>query len=123
MKINIEAIPERDMRYPSLGDYWYDDKGVLQIRVVQMDRRYEMLVIFHELVEQFLTEQRGIKEEDILKFDLEYEKNRQEGDESEPGDDLNAPYRKEHRFAENIERLIAHELGIDFNEYNDTIIP
>jgi hypothetical protein len=121
MEINIKSIPKDQHRYSTCGDFWYDPEGVLQIRVTEMDKRSMMLVVFHEMVEQFITEDRGIREEDILKFDLEYEKNRAEGDESEPGDDVNAPYRKEHRFAENIERMIAHEINFTWSDYETKI--
>jgi len=117
MKIIIESIPQKDHRYDTCGDYWYDENGGLQVRVTEMGKREMMLVIFHELVEQFLTEERNIQEQDIMKFDIEFENNRIEGDDSEPGDNPNAPYRKEHRFAENIERMIAHEIGYNWDEY------
>ena len=34
------------------------------------------------------------------------------------GDNVNAPYRKEHFFATNLERLFASELGVDWFEYD-----
>ena len=62
MKINIETIPHGDQRYPTVGDYWDDENGVMQVRVSDMkDWRYEALVIIHELVEMFLTKHRGIR--------------------------------------------------------------
>ena len=33
MKINIETIPHGDQRYPTVGDYWDDSDGVVQVRV------------------------------------------------------------------------------------------
>jgi|SRR6185312_10043728 len=121
MKIIIETIDKKDARYATIGDYFYDDEGVLRIKVTAMDKRSSMLVIFHELIEQFITEDRSIKEEDIMAFDLEFEKNRKEGDFSEPGDSPNAPYKNEHRFAENIERQIAHEIGYVWSDYEKVI--
>ena len=73
MKINFKTIPQKLHRYDTIGDYWYDKKSVLQVRVTEMDKRSEFLVLIHELIEQFLTEERGIKEEDIMNFDLEFE--------------------------------------------------
>ena len=35
-----------------------------------------------------------------------------------PGDNINAPYRREHFFATNIERLFAGELNVDWFEYD-----
>ena len=37
----------------------------------------------------------------------------------EPGDTLQAPYHKEHMFAEKIERSVADELGVDWKEYSE----
>ena len=120
-KIEFKTVPQKRQRYLTIGDYWYDKKGVLQVRVTEMDKRSDFLVLIHELIEQFLTEERGIKEEDIMTFDLEFEKNRKEGDSSEPGDSPFAPYKNEHRFAENIERQIAHEIGYVWSDYENKI--
>ena len=32
-----------------------------------------------------------------------------------------APYRKEHQFAENIEKLVARELEVDWPQYNRAV--
>jgi hypothetical protein len=53
-----------------------------------------------------------------------YERERSEDGHAigdEPGDDPRAPYYKEHFFATNIERMIAHEMGIDWNEYSQKV--
>jgi hypothetical protein len=36
----------------------------------------------------------------------------------EPGDHEHAPYRREHFFATNLERLLSAELGVDWFEYD-----
>ena len=120
MKIVIETIPQKDHRYPTIGDYWRDDQGNLQIRVTDVGNwKYEALVALHEMIEVLLCEDRGIKEPDIMAFDEAYEKNRPADDpDSEPGDAPLAPYRKEHRFAENLERLFAEQLGVIWDEYD-----
>lgn len=117
--IVIKTVNE--MRYPTTGDYWEEDEAT-QVRVRDMGNEdYEFLVALHELVEMYLTKKRGIPIADIDNFDIEYEKNRKEGDKSEPGNDPHAPYYKEHRFAENIERQMALELVIDWFVYNDIV--
>jgi hypothetical protein len=120
MKINIETIPHGDQRYPTVGDYWDDGNGVVQVRVSDMkDWRYEALVAVHELVEMFLTKARGIEEPHISDFDVKFEQSRADGlVEGEPGDHPSAPYRREHFFATNLERLFAAELGVDWFEYD-----
>ncbi|SRR6266403_5958149 len=126
MKINIKTIDESKHRYPTLGDYFKKDKDVLQVNITDLGNKdYEFLILIHELVEWHLTENRGIKEENIMKFDIQFEKERKRGihnNEVEPGDAIDSPYRKEHRFAENIERILAHELGIDFNDYSKHLL-
>jgi hypothetical protein len=120
-RINIETIPIEEMRYDTVGDY-YEESGIRQFRIADMKNEdYEFLVLIHEMIEEHLTRKRGISEESITAFDVEFEKNRKEGNIDEPGHDINAPYHKEHVFAECIERLIAQELGVDWKKYDDTV--
>lgn len=120
MKINIETIPHQSQRYPTVGDYWEDGAEVEQVRVSEMpDWRYEALVAVHELIEMILTKHRGIAEQAISEFDIAFEKSREVGQVlGEPGDDPRSPYRKEHFFATNVERLLAAELGVDWFAYD-----
>lgn len=123
-RIVIEAIAHEQHRYPTVGDYFEGSDG-WTVRVSRCgDARYEFLVALHELVEWFLTQQRGISEPDILAFDEAFEREREQGmhgEREQPGDDPRAPYGREHRFAERIERLAAGELGVDWDEYDGTI--
>ena len=123
MKINIETIPHGEQRYPTVGDYWDDPDGVVQVRVSDMkDWRYEALVVVHELIEMFLTKARNIPEEAISDFDIKFERSREEGlVTGEPGDHVNAPYRNEHFFATNLERLLSSELGVDWFQYDQVV--
>jgi len=57
----------------------------------------------------------------ITEFDIEFEKNRKDGNENEPGDDANAPYKNEHFFATTLERLRVAEHKIDWEIYNKTV--
>ena len=114
MRIIIETIPHKRQRYETCGD-WYFRKGVLHIKVSKMsDWRREMLVAVHELVEVLLCKDRGITTAEVDAFDKAFEKARAPGNEDEPGDDPKAPYRKEHFFATNIERLLSAELRVDW---------
>jgi hypothetical protein len=118
MKIEVETIPHHEQRYPTVGDYW-EEGGAVQIRVSEMhDWRYVILVAVHELIESMLARYRGISEEDIGRFDMEFERKREQGlVGGEPGDAPDAPYRREHFFATNVERLLAAELGVDWEIY------
>lgn len=116
MKIVIETILHDQQRYETCGDYWNDPDGTKQVRVSDLgDRRMEFLVALHELIEWALCEDRGIAEPDIKAFDEAHL------DSDEPGALPDAPYRKEHAFAECIERLVARELGVDWAEYDARI--
>lgn len=116
MKIVIETIPHRAHRYETVGDYWIDPDGTLQIRVSQMaDDRMAALVAIHELVEVTLTEHRGISEASIMKFDTDHP------ELDDPGHSPEAPYHHEHVFAEIVERQVAHELGVNWQEYEKAI--
>ena len=119
-RIVVEVIVHAEQRYPTAGDYFADGDAWM-VRVSDCgDERYEFLVALHEMVEWFLTQQRGIAEEDIARFDRDFEQAReagQHGDLDEAGDDPAAPYRREHRFATRVEWLMAEELGVDWDEY------
>ncbi|HEY2796717.1 MAG TPA: hypothetical protein VGK26_02405 [Thermoanaerobaculia bacterium] len=118
MRIEIQTIPHHEQRYPTVGDYW-DDEDAVQIRVSEMDDwRYVILVALHEIVEAMLARYRGISEEAIGSFDMEFEKKREQAlVRGEPGDAPDAPYRREHIFATSLERLLAAELGVDWAQY------
>lgn len=122
MKITIEVIPHDKQRYPTAGDWQWDAYGNLKITVSNMNNwRYEFLVAFHELMEVMLCRSRGITQEQVDGFDIRYEQDREEGDTSEPGDDPNAPYSKEHFFATSMEKLLADELRLDWEKYDETV--
>lgn len=121
MKVLIETVPHESHRYCTVGDY-FDVDGAEHVLVSDMgNKKFERLVVLHELIEKWLTEERGISEESITTFDVEYERNRPEGDVSEPGDDPSSPYFNEHQFATKIERMLAQELHVDWDEYNATV--
>jgi hypothetical protein len=118
----IDIIPYRAMRYPTAGDYFEAGFNTF-FKVAEMgDARMEFCISIHEQVEQFLCKLRGISEPDTIKpFDEEFERNRKPGDVSEPGHAFDCPYRREHIFAEQIERLISEEIGLDWAEYTERV--
>ena len=108
MKIIIEAKSEREMRYPTLGD-WFEEGGNLHIRAVGIDplsHDEAFLIALHELIEAKLCQKRGITVDDVDAFDLAFK-----GD-GEPGDAWNCPYHTEHRQAMIVEHLVANFLGL-----------
>lgn len=126
MNIQIKTIDHNQQRYNTVGDYWVDKDGIIQIRISEMGNDdYEFLVMNHELQEIYLCLKRGIKFEEIDKYDIDFEKNRDAGKYDiceEPGDSKDSPYFKEHRFASIIERLVSHELEVDYSDYEKKVI-
>lgn len=122
MKIIIETIEHKDQRYSTVGDWFYNDQGELIIRVSNLsDWRREMLVAIHELVEVLTCKHSGIPQEVVDSFDMEYEKNRAEDNDLEPGDDPSAPYVNQHCLATGIERILAQQWGVKWSEYEDEL--
>jgi hypothetical protein len=104
--IRVDSVHSEQMRYATEGD-WRTGNGVIQVEVVSnMPRREQILIAIHELVEAFLCTERGITQEAVDTFDMQFT------GEGEPGDSPDAPYRREHRFAALVDHLIAHELGM-----------
>ena len=116
MKIEMKTITASKQRYPTVGDYWYAH-GTRKIRVSDMKNKdYNFLVFLHEVIEQHLVEKRGISGKKITFFDITYEQSREALNpdcQDAPGNHKKCPYKKEHRFAENMERMMALELGVD----------
>lgn len=123
MKIQIETIASEKQRYDTLGDWFHvklafpplgeESKERAMIRVSDLgDERFNFLIAFHELIEMVLCEQRGISSGAVDNFDMSFEGN------GEPGDHPACPYFREHQFAMMMEKIMAHELGVDWKEYN-----
>lgn len=123
MKIVIETIPHSDQRYPTSGDYFWDQDGTMHIKVSDLGNDdYALLVAIHELVEGVLCKKRGITDDVITAFDVGFEATRKEGDESEPGDDPACVYGREHCTATAVERLMCAELGISWFDYEQACL-
>lgn len=126
MEIHIKTIPHVQQRYNTPGDYFYDDLGVLQVRISDLGNSfYETLVAIHEITEELLTKNRGLTEPEIMDFDLYYEKRREQGlvgENSEAGFDNNAPYLKEHTLSTAIEMQICALAGVSWTDYENSFL-
>jgi hypothetical protein len=131
MKINIEIIPHAAQRYSTVGDWWVDPDGTLQIRVSKLsDPEFSALVALHEVVEVLIE---GIKREGALAvpeelvrqtdgFDRAYEDRRAASDEtSEPGYEYDCPVYQGHMVASAVEHLAAMVCGVNYNDYSEEI--
>jgi hypothetical protein len=125
IKTVIKSINLEDQRYETLGDYYIKD-GIRTFAITKTGNDlYDDLIFIHEFIEEVLTRNKGITEEQILAFDLQFEekiKNGEVGEDEEPGEQIDSPYRQEHVIAELIERLIINHLNIDFNTYNNKLL-
>lgn len=125
LRVVIESIRHRDQRYPTVGD-WFWDKGTLHIRVSEEvgGWREQALIALHEAVECLICKHKGIAQEVVDVFDKKFEEERELGlheMHEEPGDDAKAPYYKQHQIATGFERILAAELGVDWNTYANKI--
>lgn len=129
-RITIDFVPHHFQRYATPGDYFYDqedDKGEhLKIVISKLGDEYlEELVAIHEMVEELLTRKFGITEQQIMDFDIQYEKERGQGlhsPEDEPGFDKNSPYWKWHQVATSIEMLLCGLLDVNWEDYNNLFL-
>ena len=132
MDIKIKTIPHEEQRYETVGDWVLKDGRLDKILVSDMGNEdYEFLVGIHEAIEAYLCTKRGITEQEINNFDIDYEDARESKgkascgcrptETSEPGHDTHAPYRNEHCFAEKIERMIAKKLKVNWQKYDEKV--
>jgi len=115
MRIVIETVKPEDQRYPTAGDWYYEDDGTLVIKVNEATNwRYPILVALHELVEVQLCRHHGITQHVVDEFDMGEGK-----DLDEPGEDARAPYFLEHKLATMVELWMAKELGVEWSSYDN----
>jgi hypothetical protein len=121
MNINMQVINHKDQRYDTLGDWQFlqslpDGTCWVNIRVSELgDAKMNFLLQFHELIEAVLCAAHFITSEDVDKFDISHP------ELSEPGEDLRAPYHKEHMIADAFERMMSIHLGVDWSEYTKRV--
>jgi hypothetical protein len=120
--IRVSVIDHKQQRYPTVGDWFIRGKNRIVVFVSKMTNPdYIFLVAMHEIYEGYLCLRRGISEKDVTRFDVEFEAHRTNGHCEEPGDDPRAPYFREHQAATAIEKMMAKELGVDWEEYDKTV--
>lgn len=115
MRVIIDTIPQEHQRYDTVGDWWLDPFGKLQIRVTeQADVRHAQLIMVHELIEALLCMNDGITPDQVDEFDKRFEGR-------EPGDSAFSPYKRQHNFATAVERMMCAAMGIDWAAYDGAI--
>jgi|SRR5579863_1212770 len=122
--VNIQVIPHEQQRYPTLGDFWWDEYGNLQIRISDLgDWRMNMGVAYHEFMESMFMKYNNISEPEQFTFDNWWEDQYNKGlvtdGSDEPGfsKDPKNCYRDEHNIADYLEHAFITRLGVDINKY------
>ena len=111
----IIQLPKK-MRYPTVGDYYKTKDGWIIVSADLGNPDYIFLVFLHEFIELYLTQRRRIFEPQIKKFDEWFEREKTKGNFKQimgPGRHPKAPYRREHIFAEKIEKMLIRELRVN----------
>jgi len=118
LTVRIETIAHQDQRYDTCGDWWFTpDNGALEMRISALgDTRYEMLVAMHELTEALSCLFAGITTQQVDRFDLRWKPH---GLYDEPGDDPKAPYHHQHDAGIVVERFLAQQWGVDWQQYEE----
>lgn len=115
MRYYILPIKHQDQDYDTVGNYQkIGDTTIITVSDTG-DRKYNFLLMIHEMVEAFLTEEHGINWKDITEFDVS------NPELDEPGGSPNAPYQLEHLSATGIESAVAKELKVDWDKYEDRL--
>lgn len=100
----------------SWGDYWVDERGILQIRAVKMHQpMFSYYILLHEFMEAVRCLKEGISLESIEKWDIEHP------DHDDPGILHDAPYHKQHIESIFLEQLACLQDGLDWKEYNESV--
>jgi hypothetical protein len=111
--IIIEIIPHNEQRYETIGDWQFIDNNLIIKVSHQGDPRKDMLIAIHEFVEALLCQFNNPIITDRMVDDWDMSKPKSD----DPGGIPEAPYHKQHKIAEVFEFMLAHELGIDWDEY------
>lgn len=121
MNINIQVIPNEQHRPGISGADWYfDQTGDLQVRVSKMsDWRREVCLAFHEAIEAVLCKHNGVTVRQVDEYDRPFEEAKD--NVTNVGDRTDCPYRREHCFATAAERIVAAELEVPWQDYDDEL--
>jgi hypothetical protein len=114
--ISVSRIKHKDQRYETVGDWQYDKSGNLNIAISDTKSpKMNALLFIHELIEATLCRENQITQEEVDTWDMTHLET------SDPGGVLGCPYYREHMIAEIVEKLMAHELNVDWRVYEKVI--
>lgn len=115
--IIIRFVAPAAQRYQTVGDWQTDADGTLRVTISRMSNDASFCVAVHELLEAYLSLRAGITADEVDKADSlplrpPYE---------EHGDMPSSIYHQQHDFAWVVERLVAHEMGLDWALYEQEL--
>ncbi len=112
----IATISPKEMRYRTVGDWFFTEPGCLTIQVADTGNWiYNLLVAVHELIETILCQIAGVSEKRVSNFDLAHQ------DDEDPGTHPKAPYHDQHMTAMGIEMILAARAGVKWRIYEDAL--
>lgn len=118
MKINIEDLNLRYMRFGMLGDY-FDEDGARQIRVAKFEHEvFSRLIAIHELVEDTIRMALGISDKTVDDY---CQSQMDKGIFPDSDTDKNSPIYNIHTFTNMIERMVCEKCGIDWVCYDNFV--
>jgi hypothetical protein len=115
-KIKIEFISGKDFDNDNVGDYLVEDNELIIGVKKYKEKKWRYITLIHELIEALLVTDRGILIDSIGEYDEKFIEDKRKGQQGEQKD---CPYHKEHMFATKIEKLLAKELNVDYEKYNE----
>lgn len=134
--IDAEVIPHSAQRYPTVGDWqWqdiYDDLQDIYDNLFKKNQKVvgqklqinisdtgnadsNFLIMVHEIIEAYLCRKNGVKESDVDKWDMDHL------DSDDPGSIEGCPYLSEHTVATSIEIMLAYSQNIGWLAHNKRI--
>jgi hypothetical protein len=128
LDIHIKTVPHSHIRAEGAGDWHVNNNGSVEVLVSDLDGSWEseLAVAIHELVECYMCRDMDINDDDVTRFDMQFEQERANGKhslEAESGDDMRSPYRKQHLAAIHVERAVCHALGLNWDVHNEYVCP
>jgi hypothetical protein len=128
--IEVDIVPHSTQRYDTPGDWQFIGAGQdwrLRVSVSNLSETkpyvghpwYEVALALHEVIEALLCRAQGVTEEAVDLWDKQSVWKTHGF--SEPGEDPECPYYKQHMFAEAFERLFISQLGLSWREYSERL--
>jgi len=125
MRINIKFIDQKDHKFTTIG-HWFEtyEHGdvILNIQISKMFWKYQMAVLFHELIEVAICQSKNIHTVECDIFDAMFETEYEAGvwpKSVEAGFDKRCPYRVGHIWGSRFERVVIWLLGAKWRDYTD----